>query len=87
VTRVDEDGLKIKRTPRDILLDKEDMHPTEQNSLAFVKRNQNSQHKSEEGPPQHFCTFQSSFQRVVGQNHGPLLISLEENSSLKVTAS
>jgi hypothetical protein len=35
VTRVDEDGLKIKRTPRGILL--------EQYGPAFVKRNQNSQ--------------------------------------------
>jgi hypothetical protein len=43
MTRVDKDGLKIKRTPRDILLDEEDMHPTEQYGPAFIKCNQNSQ--------------------------------------------
>jgi hypothetical protein len=43
VIRVEEDGLKIKRTPRDILLDEENMHPTEQYGLAFIKCNQNSQ--------------------------------------------
>jgi hypothetical protein len=43
MTGVDKDGLKIKRTSWDILLDEEDMHPIEQYGLAFVKRNQNSQ--------------------------------------------
>jgi hypothetical protein len=43
VTGVDEDGLKIKRTPQDILLNEKDMHPMEQYGPAFIKRNQNSQ--------------------------------------------
>jgi hypothetical protein len=38
----DEEGNKIKMTPEDILMDKEDMRPAEKNGPEFIKRNQNS---------------------------------------------
>jgi hypothetical protein len=39
---VDNNGNKIKVTPGEILIDEEDMRPTEQYSPEFIKRNYNS---------------------------------------------
>jgi hypothetical protein len=38
----DEEGNKIKITPEDILIDKEDMRPAEKYGPEFIKCNQNS---------------------------------------------
>ena len=42
VVGINEEGKKIKMTPKDLIMDEEDMRPAEQYGPEFIKRNQNS---------------------------------------------
>ena len=49
VVGINEKGRKIKMTPKDLIMDEEDMRPAEQYGPEFIKRNQNSNlYKGEE---------------------------------------